>query len=198
MKLDFELITEKEADEAQLGPRDLKAKDSKEYAIQTLVYIKRLWESRQASMERWKRALKEAEESEIWIALGLDSLDDLLKTEIGITKVQSIEELDKRDQKEEKNKHQGKRIDLENNFSSIGRKVKLGGNTQQYALRRLRNQKPDLHKKVLNDELSCHAAMVEAGFTDKTISIPINVEKIVRTIKKHFTNKEIEKIKELL
>lgn len=90
MELEFKTISGKEVDKALTGPRNLKPKDSKEYAIQTLSYIKRLWESRQASMERWKRALIEAEESEIWLALGLKSLDDLLIAEIGITKEQSI------------------------------------------------------------------------------------------------------------
>jgi hypothetical protein len=38
------------------------------------------------------------------------------------------------------------------------------GNTRQYALRRLRTQRSDLHAKVLRKELSTYAAMKEAGF----------------------------------
>jgi hypothetical protein len=38
------------------------------------------------------------------------------------------------------------------------------GNSRAYALRRLREQRPDIHARVLGGELSPHAAMVEAGF----------------------------------
>lgn len=38
------------------------------------------------------------------------------------------------------------------------------GNAASAALRRLRKDKPDLHSRVLEGELSPHAAMVEAGF----------------------------------
>ena len=48
------------------------------------------------------------------------------------------------------------------------------GNTTAYALRRLRAQRPDLHEQVLADMLSPHAAMVQAGFRKRTVSIPID------------------------
>ncbi len=38
------------------------------------------------------------------------------------------------------------------------------GHSCERALRRLRKDRPDLHARVLSDELSPHAAMVEAGF----------------------------------
>lgn len=38
------------------------------------------------------------------------------------------------------------------------------GNSKDAGLRRLRNHRPDLHEKVINDEMSIHAACVEAGF----------------------------------
>ena len=41
------------------------------------------------------------------------------------------------------------------------------GTSRQYALRRLRKQRPDLHQRVLDGELSPHAAMIEAGFRHK-------------------------------
>jgi hypothetical protein len=39
-----------------------------------------------------------------------------------------------------------------------------GGNTKDYALRRLRKDRPELHAKVLSGDLSAHAAMLQAGF----------------------------------
>jgi hypothetical protein len=38
------------------------------------------------------------------------------------------------------------------------------GTSNTYALRRLRKDRPDLHERVLAEEVSPHAAMVEAGF----------------------------------
>ncbi len=46
------------------------------------------------------------------------------------------------------------------------------GNAADAALRRLRKHRPDLHEQVLTGGLSPHAAMVEAGFRKRTISIP--------------------------
>jgi hypothetical protein len=42
--------------------------------------------------------------------------------------------------------------------------VRPMGNSRDAALRRLGKDRPDLHKRVLAQELSAHAAMVEAGF----------------------------------
>jgi hypothetical protein len=43
-------------------------------------------------------------------------------------------------------------------------KVFPDGNKAAYALRRLRNARPDLHARVLSGVLSANAAMIEAGF----------------------------------
>lgn len=48
------------------------------------------------------------------------------------------------------------------------------GNSADQAIRRLRKDRPDLHAKVLAKELSPHAAMVEAGFRRKTVSVPVD------------------------
>src|SRR5262245_53066346 len=51
------------------------------------------------------------------------------------------------------------------------------GNERAKALRRLRKDRPDLHEQVLEKKLSPHAAMVEAGFRPKTITVPIDINK---------------------
>jgi hypothetical protein len=38
------------------------------------------------------------------------------------------------------------------------------GNSRAYALRRLREQRPDIHARILAGEISPHAGMIEAGF----------------------------------
>ncbi len=72
------------------------------------------------------------------------------------------------------------------------------GTSKQYALRKLRKDAPELHQLVLNDELSSHAAMVKAGFRKKTVTIVIEPEAFIKAIHKHFSDKEIEIICNLL
>jgi hypothetical protein len=66
------------------------------------------------------------------------------------------------------------------------------GNTAARALRKLRADRPDLHKRVLAGELSPHGAMVEAGLRERTITIPIEPAAAARLIRKHFTEGQID------
>lgn len=50
-----------------------------------------------------------------------------------------------------------------NNVDNVN-SIRPTGNSRDAALRRLRDQRPDLHRRVLAGELSPHAAMIEAGF----------------------------------
>lgn len=60
------------------------------------------------------------------------------------------------------------------------------GNSTEYALRRLRDQRPDLHTQVLTKELSPHAAMVLAGFRHRTVTIPVDdVDRMAKTLRRH-------------
>ena len=88
---------------------------------------------------------------------------------------------------------------------NVGRPIKVenSGNTRQlpdsamnnstYALNRLRDQSPELHKRVIAGELSPHAAMVEAGFRIKKVAVnmqdPVSAAK---TIKKYMDAETIQ------
>jgi predicted exporter len=74
----------------------------------------------------------------------------------------------------------------------------MNGNSRDEAIRRLRAQRPDLHSKVLKGELSAHSAMIEAGFRQKTLSVPLDPEKLAQTIKRHFNEEQIAKLIALL
>ncbi|MGC1416885.1 MAG: hypothetical protein WA817_16485 [Candidatus Acidiferrum sp.] len=52
--------------------------------------------------------------------------------------------------------------------------VRPTGTSSSAALRRLRKSRPDLHKKVLEGELSANAAAVKAGFRPKTITVRVD------------------------
>ena len=57
-------------------------------------------------------------------------------------------------------KHQGERTDLVDNVNEVGRP---DGNSQSAALRRLRKDRPDLNARVLESELSAHAATMRSA-----------------------------------
>jgi hypothetical protein len=68
------------------------------------------------------------------------------------------------------------------------------GTSRSYALRRLRKDRPDLHKKVIASEMSPHAAMVEAGFRPKTITVPLDVDKAAAALMRNFSGEEVESL----
>jgi hypothetical protein len=73
------------------------------------------------------------------------------------------------------------------NVDNINTEKRPTGTSQSAALRRLRAQRPDLHAKVLANEISANAAMIEAGFRVKTITVPIDTaEHALKPLIKHF------------
>ncbi|MBE0448966.1 MAG: hypothetical protein IBX64_12905 [Actinobacteria bacterium] len=77
--------------------------------------------------------------------------------------------------------------------------VRPQGNSEKTALRRLRKDKPELHKEVLEGNLSAHAAMVKAGFRLKTVSVPIGrPDSIASTLRKHMSVRDLERLAHLL
>lgn len=68
------------------------------------------------------------------------------------------------------------------------------GNSAVYSLRRLRETRPDLHKRVLEKEISINRAMVEAGLRKNTLAVAADVSKICAAIKEKFTPSQVEEI----
>ncbi len=54
------------------------------------------------------------------------------------------------------------------------------------SLRRLRKDRPDLHQRVINKELSANAAMIEAGFRKKTFTLPEEPRAAARALYHHY------------
>ncbi len=84
------------------------------------------------------------------------------------------------------------------NIVTIEIQNKSRGNSLVYALRRLREMRPDLHQKVLVKELSVHKAMVEAGLRKKSVVVVADISKICEVIKSNFTRSQIAGIIEQL
>lgn len=67
------------------------------------------------------------------------------------------------------------------------------------ALRRLREDAPALHTKVVAGELSTNAAMVQAGFRPRTISIPVSrPESAAKTLRSKLSKEELVELVNLL
>lgn len=66
--------------------------------------------------------------------------------------------------------------------------IHLDGTSAMRGLRRLRTQRPDLHQRVLDSELSVHAAMIEAGFRKPKMTVPVDSpEAAIRALLRRFT-----------
>lgn len=72
------------------------------------------------------------------------------------------------------------------------------GTSATYALRKLRTARPDLHEQVLSNALSPHAAMIEAGFRQRSITIAVDPAGAARRIRKNFSDKQIVELIDLL
>ena len=66
------------------------------------------------------------------------------------------------------------------------------GNTKEKGLRRLRNQRKDLHQQVLDGELSVNAAMLQAGFRKRTATIEHSKEGAIRFLDKNYPEWKLE------
>ena len=186
-------------DIAQVGPRQLKDKESFEYAVQTLVYIKTIWKSKVDGERRWLDALKQAEEVKIWEKLGFVSEDAMLLDEIGYTKEQSIKQFEEwREQgpladhgNQGGDRNSGNRVD---NVKSV-----QGGNERTYLARRLLRDRPDLFERLEAGEFSSvRQAALEAGIVKPTFTCPIDPERAANLILKHFELKNVKTLIQLL
>lgn len=73
------------------------------------------------------------------------------------------------------------------------------GNSRARALRKLRRDKPELHADVIAGRLSAHAAMVEAGFRPKTVSVPVSrPDSIAAALRRHLSPDDIARLIKLL
>lgn len=84
--------------------------------------------------------------------------------------------------------------------------VRPAGTTRTRALRKLRTeadrgneQAAELHAEVLAERISAHAAMVQAGFRPKTISVPVSKpERVAAYLRKHMPRESLLRLVELL
>lgn len=64
------------------------------------------------------------------------------------------------------------------------------GTSVSYAVRRLSRERPDLYEQVKTRKLTANAAMIEAGFREPQLTIPLDPRKAARRFAKHFTREQ--------
>jgi len=73
------------------------------------------------------------------------------------------------------------------------------GTTAQAGLRTLRKRRPDLHRKVIECEMSVNAAMIEAGFRKKKVQLVLgDIQKIAESLIRHLSRDELDALKGFL
>ncbi|MFJ3799960.1 hypothetical protein ACIPSJ_27220 [Streptomyces sp. NPDC090088] len=74
------------------------------------------------------------------------------------------------------------------------------GNRRERALRQLKEHRPDLLARVESGDIpSLHAAMIEAGLRDRTLTLPIgDPEKIARSLRKNLAQDDLQALIALL
>ncbi|MEU0691417.1 hypothetical protein [Streptomyces uncialis] len=73
------------------------------------------------------------------------------------------------------------------------------GTSREAGLRRLRKDRPDLHTEVLAGHLTTHAAMVQAGFRRRTLTIPIDSpEHVAQALRRALSPEDIATLRNLL
>ena len=92
------------------------------------------------------------------------------------------------------NQYESKESGNTDNISNSSKRNESHGTSIEYTLRRLRKDHPELHEKVLANEMSTHAAAIEAGFRKKTVTVAVDVEAIARKLKRLLTPEERQQI----
>lgn len=73
------------------------------------------------------------------------------------------------------------------------------GTSREAGLRRLRKDRPDLHAEVLAGHLSTHAAMVQAGFRRKSVTVPIDdPEHTARALRRNLDPEALAEVARLI
>lgn len=158
-----------------------------------------LWQERY--VQETKRTVKFKKFTEFVAALPLEGLGSDVKTlrRLCADDTEALDELEKAVQGKPGapagNKNAAKTIvDNVHNCSES----RPSGNNETAALRRLRKDRPDLHKQVIEKKLSPHAAMVKAGFRPKTITVPVDVGKAAAVLVRNFQDDLLDLIQELI
>ena len=90
-------------------------------------------------------------------------------------------------------------IDLHDAVGVMSRTGAPQGNARDKALRKLRISRPDLHREVLAGDKSPHAAMIEAGFRQRTVQLyPDDIERTIDILLRHCSEENLDLLLSML
>lgn len=177
----------REAVAAAPVPRNARVPGSPEWCYQTMSLLKHSYRDIRIDQDSFAHYLNELREHRAWEKVPVDhpygSEAKMIEAELG-KRIEEVElELDtaKQDLHAQKNKvldvttpdlkeaHRPKNEDKPDTQKNDVR-LKHYGNTNTYAIAKLRRDRPDIHARVLAGELTANAGMVEADFRKKAPS----------------------------
>lgn len=80
------------------------------------------------------------------------------------------------------------------NVYNINNNAPTKGTSKAYGLSRLSKYRADLYELVVSGEMTTNEAMIEAGYREKTYTVKADPDYLVRWMKKHLTDEQIEMI----
>jgi hypothetical protein len=122
------------------------------------------------------------------LAESLENIRDLIGADVAL--------LDLLDRAVQKPGHRPASVTLDNIQGS--KEAFPSGTSSRAGLRRLRKDRPDLHRRVLEDGLSVNAACVEAGFRHRTVTVPLDPVRAVQTLARRFSAEEWAEVVQLV
>lgn len=179
---------------AGVGPLALKNPGSVEYAWQLTDKIKRLYETKELTIQQWEQALEDAERYRIYERVPEEhpygDLNALLKAEIGRTDEEVRRQILTHQEAGKMGGRGNKALDNVKSFS---------GNNAEYLESRLERDDPDRYKQLKSGKYkSVRAAALDAGIVRPRMSIPSDVEGAARALARKFTIEELHRLVELL
>jgi hypothetical protein len=204
---------------ASTAPRNSRVPGSPEWCYQTLNLLQDSYRDIALDSRRFDECLAELRQHRAWekvpigkpygtedrmFAAELGKRADEIEAQLRATKQAALAAqnrvADQEDRENQRPPHIHINRDVYTNETDIN--VRPSGTSSEYAIRKLRKDRPDIHERVLSGELTPHGGMVEAGFRKKSPSQKLPAfERIRRLIERcadDLTEAERRQLRELL
>ena len=182
---------ERHREDASTAPRNTRVPGSPEWCYQTMTLLKSSYRHIHIDQEHFTHYLNELREHRAWEKVPVDhpygTEEKMLVAELGKRVDEITAELSaaKHDLRQQERKSVAQELDAETpSLKDVGHPGS-NSNTQKndisfgtsaaYAIAKLRKDRPDIHRRVLDGELTANAGMIEAGFRKKRPSQKLSI-----------------------
>lgn len=183
-------------------PRAMRVVGSPEWCWQTLAQLKIRFSQKADSAAMFEQTLRELEEARAWEVIPRErpfgSEEAMLRTELGVATPADARARKREQTMADQAELDGKTIHAGDGPLSRAERDNLHimqvttdgghGTRADYLARRIARDFPEIHEAVKAGEYrSIHAAAVAAGIVKPTITLPLDPQRAVRLLAKHFT-----------